>query len=198
MKKRKFFYDTEFMEEPGFLEMISIGIVGDDGSEFYACNLDADLPRANDFVREEIIPHLPPQVKTRCSTTPWMSIPQLRENLLNFLRPSKEDPIELWGYYPAYDHVCFCWIFGIMVELPAGVPKITYDVKQLADYLGNPELPLTSDNKHDALVDAQWTKQAYDFLMDKICPACNAPNAFSHAPRTDRICKFCGSVSCCL
>lgn len=58
---RRFFYDTEFIEEPGYLDLISIGIVDEDGNrEFYAGNADCNFDRANDWVRKNVYVCLPP------------------------------------------------------------------------------------------------------------------------------------------
>jgi len=42
-------------------------------------------------------------------------------------------PIELYGYYSAYDHVGLCWLFGVMNDLPSGFPMYTIDLKQMLD-----------------------------------------------------------------
>lgn len=41
----KFFYDTEFIEDGKTIDLISIGIVAEDGLEYYAVNLDAPWKR---------------------------------------------------------------------------------------------------------------------------------------------------------
>ena len=71
---------------------------------------------------------------------------------------------EFWGYFADYDWVAFCQIFGTMMDLPKGWPMYCRDIKQLADSLGNPELPTQSSTEHNALNDARWNKQAWEFL----------------------------------
>ena len=39
------------------------------------------------------------------------------------------------------------------------------DLKQLCDSLGNPKLPDQTSTEHNALNDARWNKQAYEFLV---------------------------------
>ncbi len=165
MTKRKFFYDTEFMENGyGQLELISIGIVDETGKKlYYACNKDADLTKANDWVKENVIPKLP--VK---GSNYWCTVNQIRKGILKFIKPSKVDPVELWGYYSSYDHVLFCWIFGRMIDLPPGMPMLTFDIKQLAETFGNPELPPKPEEEHNALADAMWTRKAFLFLQEKM------------------------------
>jgi hypothetical protein len=161
-KVRRFFYDTEFMEEPGFLDLISIGVVGEDGREFYACNSNAKLNRANTWVKENVINQLPPMENRGIGG--WMTHYEIRHTLLGFLMPSEADPVELWGYYADYDHVLLCWLFGPMIDLPKGMPMYTMDIKQLAVSLDNPPLPKKPDDLHNALADAKWNRQAYQFL----------------------------------
>jgi hypothetical protein len=157
---RRFFYDTEFMEAPGFLELLSIGVVSEDGQrEFYAENEEADLARANPWVRENVLPHLnaPGVLRLRREG--------LRRHLRAFLNPQAEDPVELWGYYSAYDHVALCWLFGSMVDLPPGMPMLTLDVQQLALARPTRKLPPQVGVQHNALADARWTRDAWLFLM---------------------------------
>ncbi|BBO99494.1 3'-5' exoribonuclease domain-containing protein [Sulfuriferula nivalis] len=53
------FFDTEFTELGLDPRLISIGLVGDDGHEFYAELSDTyEIDDCNDFVREAVIPHL--------------------------------------------------------------------------------------------------------------------------------------------
>lgn len=42
----KYFLDTEFIETVGHIELISIGIVSEDGRELYMANHDANLDKA--------------------------------------------------------------------------------------------------------------------------------------------------------
>jgi hypothetical protein len=62
----KHFYDLEFLENGVTIELISIGIISDDGNEYYAINsdiqTDEDLHRRiseHDFLAKEVIKHLP-------------------------------------------------------------------------------------------------------------------------------------------
>lgn len=42
----KYFIDTEFVEEPGSIELISIGIVAEDGRKYYAISKEFDIKKA--------------------------------------------------------------------------------------------------------------------------------------------------------
>lgn len=159
---RRFFYDFEFMEEPGKIDVISVGIVTEreDGPELYLCNRDADLSLANDWVKANVIPRLPEE-----DSLDWVSKDRMRQEVENFLFPSVEHPVELWGYYSAYDHVALCWLFGKMIDLPPGMPMLTMDVKQLAIHAGI-QPPESAGEEHNALVDARWNRMAFFYITN--------------------------------
>lgn len=154
---RRFFYDTEFIERPGRLDLISIGVVGEDGREFYAVSGEFDHSAASDWVKANVLAKLEPP-------TTWKLLETIRLQLLDFLKPSVESPIELWGYYSAYDHVALCWLFGTMMDLPAGMPMWTNDIQQIRHAEGV-TLPVQESGHHNALADARWTKLAYESLV---------------------------------
>lgn len=51
----RFFIDAEFIEDGRTIDLISIGIVREDGREFYAINDDCDWDKASDWVRENVL-----------------------------------------------------------------------------------------------------------------------------------------------
>lgn len=107
--------------------------------------------------------------------------------LLGSFIPNEYPNIEFYGYYSAYDHVALCWLFGRMIDLPKGFPMYSKDLKQISDssyseakrrYYNNPinegksfisELKLhpiypKQSNEHNALADAKWNKDLFNFL----------------------------------
>ena len=48
----------------------------------------------------------------------------MQRKLLEFIHPSANDDIKLYGYYSAYDHVCFAQIFGKMINLPERITNV--------------------------------------------------------------------------
>ncbi len=158
----RFFLDTEFIESGprAPIQLISIGLVTEDGNAFYGVNLDFNEADANPWVRENVFPRLFPSAQR------W-PLPKLRENVLAFVTKhlAEGDKPEFWGYYADYDWVVFCQIFGTMMDLPKGFPKYCRDIKQLADDLGNPKLPPQDKPEHHALNDARWNREAFNFLM---------------------------------
>lgn len=183
----KYFYDTEFIEDGDTIELISIGMVSEDGRSFYRINHDCNFHRASDWVQANVLPHLParPVLLTPENRGAWRRYAEIGPDLLDFMgfilpeprpamwgglpkkiTPPAEKP-ELWGYYSAYDHVALCQLFGRMVDLPKGMPMYTRDLKQWCDMLGNPALPEQGKGEHDALADAHWNKQAWGYLAAK-------------------------------
>lgn len=152
---RRFFYDCEFIEQPGTIELISIGVVSDDGRRYYAVSNQWDANKANDWLKANVLLKLP-------HSDTWKSRSAIASELIAFIEPWR-GRVEMWGYYADYDHVALCWLFGRMIDLPKGMPMYTRDIKQWCDALGNPQLP-KCHNEHDALNDAMWNKQAYEFL----------------------------------
>ena len=51
----RYFYDCEFIEDGRTIELISIGVVAEDGREFYAVSTEFDPGRANPWVRRHVL-----------------------------------------------------------------------------------------------------------------------------------------------
>ena len=152
----KYWFDTEFYEDGKTIDLISIGVVGEDGCAFYACNQEAELHRVNPWVREHVLPQLP-----NYADPAWMTRKQIAERLEAFCsqRP------EFWAYYADYDWVVLCQLYGTMMQLPAGWPKFCRDLKQLSVDVGSPQHPPDPEDEHNALADARWNRDLYVFLM---------------------------------
>ena len=152
----KYFLDTEFMESGHLfpVTLLSVGIVAGDGREFYAVNAEADRTIANDWVKANVIPYLGDAGRMRHV--------DIGHAVLEFVG---ENNPEFWGYYSDYDWVVFAQLFGAMIDIPKGWPMYCRDIKQLCDELGNPKLPEQGKGEHNALADAKWNLQAYNFLI---------------------------------
>jgi hypothetical protein len=161
----KYFYDCEFIEDGITIDLISIGIVAEDGREYYAQSNQADFGHASEWVKENVIAHL-----IRNVNGIWKNRATIRNDILSFMDPLLYGKPELWGYYSAYDHVAFCQLFGTMMDLPKSYPMYTRDLKQWCDALDNPTLPEQGKDEHNALADAHWNKFAYDFLVGYSLP----------------------------
>ncbi|CAJ1496993.1 polyadenylate-specific 3'-exoribonuclease AS [[Mycobacterium] kokjensenii] len=154
----KYFYDTEFIEDGRTIELISIGVVAEDGREYYAVSTDFDPGRAGPWVRTHVLPKLPSP-----ASKAWRSRSRIRADLEEFLGVAdghRGEPIELWAWVAAYDHVVLCQLWGTMPDLPEPIPRFTHELRQLWEDRGRPRLPPRSAGSHDALVDArdQWRR----------------------------------------
>lgn len=149
------FIDFEFIEDGRTIDPISLGIVAEDGRELYA-EFPFEPTKANDWVKKNVIPHLqgPPFVKPAR---------MVKDDILKFIGIEKP---EFYAYYGSYDWVCFCQIFGRMIDLPKGWPMWIRDIKQMAADLGNPQLPEQGKGEHHALADARWNLEAWRFLVE--------------------------------
>ena len=168
-------YDTEFIEhhirvgrlgrKVHTIELISIGIVADDGSEYYAVNADApwkDIQR-DPWLMENVIPSLPRVHGDRRNHTPktWVvdhedhrvkPLKKIAKDVEDFL--IDYDYPELWADYGAYDHVALCRLWGRMVDLPVGMPMFTRDLQQEAASR-QLDIPAQETGAHNALHDAR-------------------------------------------
>jgi hypothetical protein len=147
----KLYYDCEFVEDGETIDLVSIGMVAEDGREYYAVSSEFDQREfcKNPWLMENVRPGLPmlhpdmrvrypkilvdrshPAVKAR-----RLIADQVRDFILATPEPS------LWAWYAAYDHVALCQLWGRMIDLPKGVPMWTNDLKQECVRLGDPEVP---------------------------------------------------------
>ncbi len=148
----RFFYDCEFIEDGTTIDLVSIGVVGEDGREFYAVSTEFDPARAGSWVRTHVLPKLPSPADPA-----WRSRERIREELYEFLTEpirGRSEQMELWAWYAAYDHVALAQLWGAMPALPREIPRFTKDLRQLWDDRGRPSLP-GAEGRHDALVDAR-------------------------------------------
>lgn len=169
--RTKFFYDTEFIDDGRTIDLISIGIVREDGEEYYAVSSEFNVDKlwSNKWLLDNVWPHLPlvdlsfrggqrdaitsifgeldydhPAVKPRS---------HIAFEVKAFLL-SRHEP-ELWAWYAAYDHVALAQLWGPMIAIPRGIPMYTHDLRQECDRLGDPRLPDQTSGGHDALADAR-------------------------------------------
>ncbi len=145
----RYFYDCEFIEDGTVIDLVSIGVVAEDGREFYAVSTEFDPARAIPWVRRHVLDKLPPPADRA-----WRSREQIRTELLSFLTAPGEE-IELWAWYAAYDHVALAQLWGAMPALPRPIPRFTRELRQRWDDVGRPELPPAPADAHDSLVDAR-------------------------------------------
>ncbi len=169
------YYDTEFLEDGETIELISIGMVAEDGREYYAVNRKMPIRRIkrNPWLMENVVPGLPRAHGDRRMTQPkrWLydyasplskTPATIAGEVADFIKATPD--VELWAWYGAYDHVALCQLWGRMIDLPVSVPMFTCDLKQEALRLGNPTMPRQEKGVHNALEDARHNKTMAEFL----------------------------------
>lgn len=182
MGRMKFFYDTEFIENGRTIELISIGIVCEDGREYYAVNWHAPWRRIrrHKWLMANVVPSLPQGYGDRRLTIPsrWLfdygdprvkSPARIAEEVEDFLLgplADKPNDVELWAWYGAYDHVALAQLFGPMVDLPTGIPMWTHDLNaEIANHgQAESDLPQQRVGLHNALDDARHVRYLYHYL----------------------------------
>lgn len=155
----KYFLDTEFIEgfhkplfgkRRHFIDLISIGIVAEDGKQFTYISNEYDYNKANDWVKENVISPLYKATVKGDNRNRFDASNFHKEYGYSNERIAKgialfcgcyEDQLfwrtnsspEFYGYYADYDWVLFCSLFGRMIDLPKGFPMYCRDLKQMLD-----------------------------------------------------------------
>ena len=161
----RYYLDTEFDE--GKTMLVSLGIVAQDGREFYAINADYNWRLAPAWLCEHVEPHLRDK---SINTFFHGSETQIANSLTNFLALDNED-VRFFGYCSAWDIVLVHRLYGgYQGVLAAGsnVPLVCYDLKQVAKSVGIGSLkdvvkPL--EPEHNALIDARWNKNVHEQII---------------------------------
>ena len=147
----RYFYDTEFIDNGRVIDLISIGVVAEDGREFYAISTEFDPESAGRWVRCQCAAQAAVAVVKL-----WKSRQEIREGLESFFGIDGDEPIELWAWVAAYDHVTLCQLWGPMTSLPPQIPRFTRELRQFWEGVAVRMPPRPLDT-HDALVDARTT-----------------------------------------
>jgi hypothetical protein len=151
----RLWFDTEFIEDGRTIDLLSIGVVREDGATYYAEPAETDRSRASEWVQANVLPWLDGPVVPRAV---------IAEQLVKFAGPEPE----WWAYYADYDWVVLCQLFGTMMDLPKGWPMFCLDLNQLAHEHGNPDLKQVrlKGPEHNALADAMWCRNAWIWVTE--------------------------------
>ena len=158
----RWFFDTEFIDTGSVIDLISIGIVSEDGFRSYsACLEDKWEDKLPPWQIEHVLPFLPPPELRKPSHTVAKEILQLVE----------DDQPEFWAYFASYDWVALCQLVtdgGRMIDLPKNWAHFVFDLKMFMHMLHVPKKSLPErpeERKHDALSDARWVRDTYLYLL---------------------------------
>jgi len=122
-------FDTEFLDAPAYgkpgIDLISIGLVCEDGREFYAETPRPDMWWSLDgslaWLRENVRPHL-------TGPDAQLSHDELARQLQLWVADGGGQP-EFFAYVGAYDWVAMMSLFGPLIEKPAGWPMSYLEMK---------------------------------------------------------------------
>lgn len=152
----RIWFDTEFIEDGSTIDMLSVGMVREDGFELYLENAEADLSRACPWVQRNVLPRLSGAQFARSRS-------KIAAEIMAFA--SGGEP-EFWADFAAYDWVALCQLYGRMIDLPEGWPMFCLDVRQLIQMRGGDrvKLPPFYGNAHNALDDARHCRRIWEHL----------------------------------
>lgn len=179
----KIFLDSEFTKLDKNGELISLGLVTEDNTEFYAEFNDYNGNYINTWLQRNVINHLfynnvkiynyeynsnEMHYNQYCKHDKWNISKVLECWLKQF------DEIEIWSDCLAYDWIFFCNLFGGAFGIPNNVYYIPFDISTLMKIKGvNPDINReefinnsVKGNKHNALYDAKVIKACYEKLME--------------------------------
>lgn len=163
----RIFFDTEFTGLYQNTSLISIGIVAEDGREFYAEISDFNNRYISQWVRDNVLNHLTGKNVIKHS--------ELKDKLVRWLEPYEE--VEVWSDCLAYDWVLFCQIWGGAKHIPPKVSYIPFDICTLMltksvdpdvdreTFVGAEKY--RKARKHNAMHDARVIRDCYVKLMSK-------------------------------
>lgn len=180
----KYYLDTEFIEgfhkpflgkRRHFIDLISIGIICEDGREYYAISNEFNPKDASDWVKKKVISKLPYRYvdfydspSAKHDALLYKSNTRIKHELLEFFGYNTERPhygsndsgIEIYAYYADYDWVLLCSLFGTMMDLPKGFPMYCRDLKQMFDECAT----LLTSEEATAINYPSVTHDVYEFL----------------------------------
>lgn len=153
----KIFFDTEFIEDGKTIELISIGMVKENGEELYLESNEVDWSKASQWVLDNVKPHLIGNFRS-------VSKDIIADEIKLFVG----DKPEFWAYFADYDWVVLCQLYGRMIDLPKGWPMFCLDLKQemQLDGLERDEIPIENTQNHNALADAKWCRDVYRYMRE--------------------------------
>ena len=88
----KYWIDTEFIARPYTIDLISIGLVAEDGREFYAESSEVDWSKASLWTLQNVRPQLDGKGMGRVDIG----------YAVRKFTDGDEHPV-FWGYFPSYD-----------------------------------------------------------------------------------------------
>jgi hypothetical protein len=179
----KIFFDFEMTGLHQNTTPISLGMVTEDGQQFYTEFMDYDKTQVTPWIQEHVIDKLSFDASYNTPIA-WGALHTVKFTMIGFHQGISNmmaewfrqfDQVEMWGDVLAYDWVLFCEMFPIVYDsaerLPSNIYYIPFDIATLAKLKGidpdfdRKEFSGNAGEKHNALVDAFTIMACYDRLM---------------------------------
>lgn len=190
----RIFFDTEFMEDGKTIEPLSLGFVAETGQRLYVVIDDADRSKANDWVKENVLPHLPKPIREGLEVMggPLDPLTEIhKDGDLTVIQCPKDQAgrrieswlmeigaltnprfggkgqVEFWADYADYDWIVLCQLYGTMLDLPKSFPMFCMDIQQFKRHIGyNGKLPEVEGTAHRAIDDALNVQERHRILVE--------------------------------
>lgn len=162
----KYFLDTEFHDHHGdeLPELISLGVVAEDGREFYAENLNYDVRKASHWLRENVIANF---------TGPGLPENILMQRFIDFtnVRSQKFTETKFICWYGTYD-----WFLLRMLMDRHGIQRPKHWPWNFVElqFLHETFFRMFDTRQvkhrgaaHNALTDAWWNKELFEIVEEE-------------------------------
>ena len=182
------FFDTEFCGLKKDTQLISIGLISEDGKEFYGEFTSINTELLDDWIIENVLMNTAKygevnetDIVINESDYHFGTREEIQEELKNWL--SQYEEVQLISDVCHYDMVLFIDIFGSAFDLPDNVSPVCYDINQdIASYYEESQKDAFDRNredileehgitivgqKHNSLYDARVIQQIYNILNEE-------------------------------
>jgi len=168
----KVFFDSEFTGLHKDTGIISLGMVSDNGKEFYAEFSDFDPSQVDDWIKDNVIAHLQLQGHDRFFNKigSFTVVKGTKADVLPFLDDwmAQFDKVELWSDVQHYDVVLLFDLWGHAFSVPDHIYYIPFDISAYFKFLG-----LDPDTDREAFIDRPIEGKKHNSLYDaKVIQAC--------------------------
>lgn len=189
----RLFLDAEFTGLHQFSTLISLALVSETGTAFYAEFTDFEREQLDDWLRDNVVAHT--RWLQQGIEGPWAGQEGklslclgdrdfVRERLAAWL--GRFSAAEIWADCPAWDWVLFCQLFGGALGIPKHIHYLPFDLATLFHCRGLPaDTPRArfagmepgdpTGQPHNALWDARVLKACHGRLWREPSAAVGAP-----------------------
>lgn len=151
----RIWFDTEFLDDGRTIELISIGMIREDGRTYYAESSNYDQARSTKWLIDNVHPGLKggEALKPRS---------QIAKEIIEFVGNAPE----FWAYVASYDWVVLCQLYGSLTNRPNGWPIAVRDLHMLSKMTGVSVERVEIGTAHNALDDASACRMMHYLLLD--------------------------------